>query len=102
LSSELVDGEVKYATSHIKARNSTTSCNNVAPKVALPGKKIDCDEEFELTFGAYYEVYDPQCQSNNALEDRNEPCVAFYPANDSTESWPLLPGRRFVAATGLS
>jgi hypothetical protein len=72
--SELVDGLVKYATFRINARRSTTSCNNEAPKVALTGRKIDYDKEFGLSFGDYCEIYDPKCQSNNAFEDRTEPC----------------------------
>jgi hypothetical protein len=84
---ELLDDLVKYATSRINARRTTASCNNVAPKVALTGKKINYEKEFGLSFGDYCEVYDPRCTSNDALENRTEPCIALYPTHNSTDSW---------------
>ena len=80
---------VSYATSRVNTRRTVASSTNTAPRVAFTGRKIEA-KEFEIGFGDYCECKDPKTTSNDAMQDRSEPCIALFPAANSTGAWIFL------------
>ena len=62
----------------------------MAPRVSMTGRKPDYKREFGMGFGQYYECYDPKVTSNDAEQNRTEPCIALYPAGNANQSWVFL------------
>jgi hypothetical protein len=60
---------------------------NVCPKVLFTGVKVNYKKELELAFGDYCEVYNG---TDNTSASRSVPCIALYPANNSTGSWEFM------------
>ena len=80
---------ISYATSRINTRRTSANSTNTAPRVAFTGRKVDM-KEFAISFGEYCECTNPKAVSNDALEDRTEPCIALYPAANATGAWIFL------------
>jgi len=90
LPKSLIIDLVMYATKRQNIRRTLSSSDNVCPVVKLTGRKLRFDKELGLKFGEYVEVYKAAVQSNDALENRSEPCIALWPAGNRQQSWKLL------------
>ena len=92
---------VRYANSRMNLRRPSTNGSTVAPRVALTGIKPNFKKELALAFGDYVECYDPKVKSNDAEQDRTEPCIALYPAGNANGSWIFLnlKTNRYVSRT---
>ena len=55
--------ELAYAVSTQNLQRTTSAMNQVAPRVALTGRKISAARELALAFGDYCEVQDPNVVS---------------------------------------
>jgi len=60
---------------------------NVCPKVLFTGVKENYKKELELAFSDYCKVYNG---TDNTSASRSIPCIALYPANNSTGSWEFM------------
>jgi hypothetical protein len=80
---------VTYATSRINTRRTSAIVGNVAPRVKFTGRRLD-PKEFKIGFGDYCECRDPKVTSNEALQDRSEPCIALFPTANATGAWIFL------------
>jgi hypothetical protein len=81
---------VKYAVTRLNMRRTFSKVSNVAPRVAFTGIRPNYKKEFELSFGEYVESYDITCKSNDAEQNRSQPCIAMYSAGNGNGSWVLL------------
>ncbi len=70
---------VYYCTSRMNLRRSSSNVSTISPRVAFTGRKPNYKKELGLAFGDYVECYDPKVKSNDAEDDRAEPCIALYP-----------------------
>ena len=82
---------VSYAVARLNnLRPHRVQGSNVSPRVAFTGRKPDFKKEFSIAFGDYCECYANRGKSNDALQDRSEPCIALYPVNNSSGSWVMF------------
>jgi hypothetical protein len=71
-------------------RRSSSNVSTISPRVAFTGRKPNYNKELGLAFGDYVERYDPKVKSNDAEDDRAEPCIALYPTGNAVGSWNFL------------
>ena len=86
---------VAYAVSRANLRRTAAAVDNVAPRVAMTGRKIRASRELGLAFGDYCEVADPKVagvdqKSRQAGVDRTESCIALHPFSNEVGSWKFL------------
>jgi hypothetical protein len=95
LPTKLIPELAAYAVSRLNMRRTTSAMNQVAPRVALTGRKIRAARELALAFGDYCEVQDPKVvgvdeKSRRTTIDRTESCIALYPFSNEVGSWKFL------------
>ena len=95
LPANLVPELVAYAVSRLNIRRTTAAMNQVAPRVAMTGRKVRANRELALSFGDYCEVTDPKVvgvaeKSRRTGEERTESCIALYPFCNEVGSWKFL------------
>ena len=78
---------VAYALSRLNICRTTALNENVCPKVLFTGMKVNYKRELEIAFGDYCEVNNG---TDNTSASRSVPCIALYPANNSTGSWEFM------------
>jgi hypothetical protein len=93
--SSLIPELVAYAVSRLNLRRTTAAMNQVAPRVALTGRKVRAARELGLAFGDYCEVLDPKVvgvaeKSRRTSEERTESCIALHPFSNEVGSWKFL------------
>jgi hypothetical protein len=84
-----------YAVSRVNIRRTAAAVNNVAPRVALTGRKVRAARELGLAFGDYCEVSDPKVvgvdtKSRQPSSDRTESGIALHPCSNEVGSWSFL------------
>lgn len=86
---------VAYAVTRINIRRTSAAVGNIAPRVALTGRKVRTARELGLGFGDYCEVADPKVvgedlKSRQATANRTESCIALHPCSNEVGSWTFL------------